>query len=146
MSGRAALTRLTALVALATLGGCASALDVGYHGLDANRTLLASVPPRRVVVGPVTDRRMDLTRIGAKPENGKAIWTARPVAEIVREALVAELTTNGHAVVPSDGDIRLAADVEDFWLDTSGRSATTQYVGRRSEERRVGKEARCRGA
>ena len=121
---------LGALAALGTLGGCASALDVGYPETAANRALLASVAPRGVAVGPITDRRLDQTRIGVKPKNGEAITTARPVADIVREALVVELTKNGHAAVRDHGDIRLVAAVEEFWLDTAGRNSTTQYVGR----------------
>jgi uncharacterized lipoprotein YajG len=52
------------------------------------------------------------------------------VAEIVRDALVVELTRNGHAVVSQGGDVRVAADVDEFWLDTAGGDETTHYVGR----------------
>ena len=117
-----------AVLAVGSLTGCASTLDVGYPQAGVNGALPASA--RRVALGPVTDRRMDQTRIGAKPKNGEAIATTRPVADIVRDALVVELTRSGFAVVPGDSDIRVAADVEDFWLDTSGRNSTTQYVGR----------------
>lgn len=122
------MTPLILAAALSTLAGCAS-LDIGYPETVANRAGLASVAPRRVVVGPITDRRMDQTRIGAKPKNGDGIKTRRPVADIVHEAFVVELTKNGHVVVP-EGDIRVAADVEEFWLDAAGHNATTQYVGR----------------
>ena len=124
----ARMTPLILAAALSTLAGCAS-LDIGYPETVANRARLASVAPRRVVVGPITDRRMDQTRIGAKPKDGDGITTRRPVADIVHEAFVVELTKNGHVVVP-EGDIRVAADVEEFWLDAAGHNATTQYVGR----------------
>jgi hypothetical protein len=130
MKARTAWLLLVALAVVATLGGCASGLDVGYPEAGANRALLSSVAPRRITVGPVTDRRVDQTRIGAKPKNGDPIATSRPVANIVRDALVVELTKNGHTVVASEGEIALAADVEDFWLDTAGRNSSTQYVGR----------------
>jgi hypothetical protein len=118
------------VLALSTLAGCASALDVGYPEAVANRALLASVAPRRVAVGPVTDRRMDQTRIGGDPKNGEPIATTRPVADIVRDALVVEVARNGHSIATDDGEVRVAADVEDFWLDTAGRDANTHYVGR----------------
>jgi hypothetical protein len=121
---------LAAVATSAILAGCTSALDVRYHEAGANRGLLASVAPRRVIVGPIADRRMDQTRIGAAPKNGDAITTTRTVADAVREALVVELTKNGHAIVSDGGDIRLVADVEEFWLDTAGRDGTTHYVGR----------------
>lgn len=121
---------IAGLIVLVTVaGGCASrTLDVGYP--EANRALLANVAPRRVVVAPVTDRRADKSRIGSRPEDGKSIVTARPVADIVRDALVLEVGKNGHQVVAGPGDVIVAADVEEFWLDAVGRSATTQYVGR----------------
>jgi YajG family uncharacterized lipoprotein len=130
MRAHAAARFLATMATLSVLGGCATSLDVGYLEEGANRSLLASAAPLRIVVGPVTDRRMDKTRIGGKPKNGEAITTTRPVADIVRDALAVELTKNGHVVVRGEGDLRLVADVEDFWLDTAGRNSTTQYVGR----------------
>ena len=130
MTARVVPVVLAAVAALSTLAGCTSALDIRYPEAGVNRGLLATVAPRRVVVGPVVDRRRDQTRIGSEPKNGDAITTTRAVADSVREALVVELTKNGHAVVSDDGDIRLVADVEDFWLDTAGRDGTTHYVGR----------------
>jgi hypothetical protein len=128
---RGTTSLVVGLLALMSVGGCAGrTLDVRYPETAANRALLAGVAPRRVVVAPVTDRRADQSRIGSKPEDGKALVTARPVAEIVREALVVEVARNGHEVVTGPGDVVLAADVEEFWLDAVGRSANTQYVGR----------------
>jgi hypothetical protein len=119
------------LLALVMLAGCAQpALEVGYPPASANRALLGTVGPRRVVVPVVADRRGDPGRIGAQPENGKPIVTARTVPDIVRDALVVELVRNGHEVVTGRGDVVVTADVEEFWLDAVGRSDTTQYVGR----------------
>ena len=126
-------TRLLAgVIAVLTLAtACASrTVDVSYPETEVKKALLGSVAPRRMVVAPVTDRRGDKERIGASPEDRKPIVTARPVSEIVRDALVREVEKNGHQVVAGPGDVVLAADVEEFWLDAVGRSATTQYVGR----------------
>jgi hypothetical protein len=126
-------TRLLAgVIAVLTLAtACASrTVDVSYPETGVKKALLANVAPRRMVVAPVTDRRGDRDRIGASPEDRKPIVTARPVSEIVRDALVREVEKNGHQVVAGPGDVVLAADVEEFWLDAVGRSATTQYVGR----------------
>jgi len=127
-----AAARVAILIALLSLvGGCASrTLDVSYPQTEVKKALLAGVAPRRVVVAPVTDRRGDKDRIGATPEDKKPIMTARPVTEIVREAVVLEIEKNGHQVVPGPGDVVLATDVEEFWLDAVGRSKNTQYVGR----------------
>jgi hypothetical protein len=116
---------------LPTISGCGTAgLDVHYPEARVNRTVLASAPPRRVEVRPVADRRMDTTRIGVKPKNSGDIVTSRPVADLVREALVLELSKNGHSVVSNGRDVVLAATVEDFRLDEVAGYASTRYVGR----------------
>jgi hypothetical protein len=126
-------TRLIAgVIAVLTMAtACASrTVDVSYPETEVKKALLGNVAARRVVVAPVRDRRGDKDRIGASPEDRKPIVTTRPVSEIVRDALVREVEKNGHQVVAGPGDVVLAADVEEFWLDAVGRSATTQYVGR----------------
>jgi hypothetical protein len=116
-----------------SLVGCSStvSVDVGYPDASVNRATLASVRPRRVEVRPVADRRADTTRIGIQPvEKKKAVVTSRPVADIVRDALVAELQRNGHAVVPDHPELVIAADVEEFSFDVIVGRSTGQYVGK----------------
>ena len=113
------------------LTGCASrTLDIGYPEAAANRALLGSVTPRRVVVAEVMDRRIDKSRVGSAPQDGKPILTGRPVPDIVRDALVVELQKNGHEVVAGGGDVVVAADVEEFSLGAVGRAEETRYLGR----------------
>jgi len=115
---------------LPTISACGTAgLDIHYPEARVNRTLLASAPPRRVEIRPVDDRHSD-TRVGVKPKNTGAIVTSRPVADLVREALVLELSKNGHLVVSNERDVVLAAMVEDFRLDEVAGYASTRYVGR----------------
>ena len=132
MTGRSA--RLSSVVLgflLLIISGCGTpGLDVHYPQARVNRTVLASAPPRRVEVRPVADRRMDTTRIGVKPKNAGDIVTSRPVADLVREALVLELTKNGHSVVSNGRDVVLSATVEDFRLDEVAGYASTRYIGR----------------
>ena len=129
MSGPLARAFVVSLSALSILAGCA-ALDVGYSETVANQAMLASVAPLRVVVGTVADRRVDTTRIGTKPDDDEAIVTRRPVTDIVREALMVELTKNGHTVVSEGGDVVLAGQVEEFWVDAVSTNSATLYVGR----------------
>ena len=129
MSGPLARAFVVSLSALSILAGCA-ALDVGYSETVANQAMLASVAPLRVVVGTVADRRVDTTRIGTKTDDDEAIVTRRPVTDIVREALMVELTKNGHTVVSERGDVVLAAQVEEFWVDAVRTSSATLYLGR----------------
>ncbi len=128
---RRAAAAVASLVVVTALAGCASpTLDVGYPESAANRALLAAIEARRVVVAAVTDRRADTSRIGASPEGGKPIVTSRAVPDIVRDAIVVELGTNGVTIVSGPGDLVVTATVEEFWLDAVGRSKSTQYVGR----------------
>ena len=115
---------------IAAVGCARRTVDVGYREAAASRALLSSVAPRRVVVAPVADRRAETSRIGIEVPKGKPIVTARPVPDIVRDALVVELKKNRHEVVTGPADVVVSANVEEFWLDTVGRAATTQYVGR----------------
>jgi uncharacterized lipoprotein YajG len=111
--------------------GCSHAigLDVAYPAAGVNRALLASAAPRRVAIGPITDRRRE-TRLGIEPESGKDIVTRRPVSEIVREALALEVGANGHTAAPDQADLTLAADVEDFRLDVLRGYKNGQLVGK----------------
>jgi hypothetical protein len=117
---------------LLLVSGCArsTGLDVGYREAGTNAAMLASAGPRRIAIGPVVDRRGQ-TRIGVEPDTKKDIVTNRPVTEIVRDALAAELTKNGHAVVSAEKpDILVGADVTEFRLDQVVGYSNTQYVGR----------------
>ena len=129
MRARAALVGLAVLAGLAGCAGPAR-LDVRYHEAGANRALLGSVASRRIEVRSVTDGRADTTRVGAKPEKGKDYVAARPVTDIVREALLVELAKNGHAVAAGPSDVALTAEVEEFWLDVVHGYKTMQYVGK----------------
>ena len=125
-------TFLLIVLALLTLGGCGTGatVDVRYPDELTNRAVLASAPPRRVAIGPVVDRRADVSRIGSWPKDDGAIVTRRPVPEIVHSALAAELTRNGHTVVTETPELNLAVTLEAFWLDTMQTYPGRQYLGR----------------
>jgi len=127
-----AIATLLCSLALASGAGCArnQRLDVGYPEASVNRALLASVPPQRVGISPVVDRRLDTSRIGSLRNDGRAIVTRRPVSDIVHDALTVEVTRNGHAVLPDAQDVVLAAEVQEFWLDVVVGHSHAQYVGK----------------
>jgi uncharacterized lipoprotein YajG len=127
-----AIAALLCSLALASGAGCArnQRLDVGYPEAGVNRALLASVPPQRVGISPVVDRRLDTSRIGSLPNDGRAMVTRRPVSDIVRDALTVEVSRNGHVVLPDAQDVVLAAEVEEFWLDVVVGRSHAQYVGK----------------
>jgi hypothetical protein len=132
MGRRDAVRLAVSLTLLLGAAGCAShhaAVDVRYPESGINRAMLATVAGRRVEVAPVADRRPDTTRIGTSPATGQQILTARPLTDVVREALTAELARNGHGVA-GGRDAVLASSIDDFWLDAVAGYRTTQYVGK----------------
>lgn len=123
-------TLLIGLVVLLAAAGCGvSGLEVRYPEAGAHAGMLASAAPRRVEIGRVVDRRVDTKRIGTGGKDGDMV-TSRPVVDIVREALVVELSRNGYAVGSDGRDVIVATDVEEFWLDVVRGYAKTQYVGK----------------
>lgn len=122
---------LGVLALLLLVTGCSSTVgvNVAYPASGVNRALLASVSPRHVTIGPVTDRRRE-TRIGVDPESKKDLVTRRPVGDIVREALALELGANGHMVTNDRAGVVLAADVEDFRLDVTRGAGGAQFIGK----------------
>ena len=111
---------------------CASGvLDVGHHAATApSPPPRAGAQARRVVILAVVDRRLDNTRIGPASKNGEAMVSRRPVVDIVRDALAVELTRAGHSMVAEGGDVVLAPEVEEFWIDVVSGYKTTLYVAR----------------
>src|SRR4029453_4201899 len=85
----------------------------------------------RIAISPVADRRIETTRIASRPKDKGDILTSRPVPTIVREAIVVEVSKNGHSVRSDAADVVFTAAVEAFWLDIIiGGDSSTQYVGR----------------
>ena len=125
-----------ALVASLLLGGCAftdATLKVGYADAMASRGPLATAPPRRVEVGAFADKRPETDKIGYK-RNGYNQQTAKiqsekPVPEIIRAALAAELAKNDHRPGAANPEFVLSGDVTEFWFDMRVGFFTIDFVG-----------------
>jgi uncharacterized lipoprotein YajG len=137
---------LAVVASVGLVSGCAftdATIKVAYR--EPSPGALATVPPRRVEIGPIQDKRPETDKVGYK-RNGfnqktAKIQTAKPVPEIVREALAAELAKNGHVVGGPDSDFVLSADVTEFWLDISVGMFTMDFVGATGVELRVSPRA-----
>jgi uncharacterized lipoprotein YajG len=117
-------------LALSASAGCgASALDVRYPEAGSHRALLGSGAPGVIEIRRVIDRRRDTNRIGTTQDDGDIV-TARPVVDIVREALVIELRKNGYVIGAEGRDAVVSTDVEEFWLDRLTGYSKIQYVGK----------------
>ncbi len=118
------------LVLLLTAAACGtSGVDIRYREADAHASLLASAAPMRVSIAPVVDRRVDTKRVGTDEKDGDIV-TARPVVDIVHEALSVELGKNGYAISVAERDVIVAMTVEEFWIDIAHGYSKAQCVGR----------------
>jgi hypothetical protein len=125
------------LASAVLVGGCASrtvtlTLNIAYDEAAASRGPLSSVEARRIQVASLTDKLDVTTQIGyVNPELVKAkvhTVSSRPVLEIVRDALVAELEKNGHVVNSDAPDAVLSADINEFWFRASRSGIATGVV------------------
>ncbi len=130
------LATLSLLPLLLFAAGCAftdAKVNVGYTEALASRGPLSTVPARQVEIGPIEDKRPETDKIGYK-RNGfnqktAKIETEKPVAEIVREALAAELTKNGHQIVSAPYDVHMSVEIAEFWFEMSIGFFTVDFVG-----------------
>ncbi|MFZ2446092.1 MAG: YajG family lipoprotein [Syntrophobacteraceae bacterium] len=117
-------------------GGCAftqANLNVKYDSEAARVGPLSSVKSVTLDIQDLVDKRPDKNRIGYK-RNGFGqqtadIITAKPVPQIVKEALAAEFSKNGHLVSPTGSSLILSGDVSSFWFDVQVGFWTLQFMG-----------------
>ncbi|MBC8412159.1 MAG: hypothetical protein ISR96_06635 [Nitrospira sp.] len=114
------------LCSILILTGCGpSVLKIDYQPLPNSDNILASIQPQKIHLLPFTDSRegdIAKTLIGGKQlgEDGVVydVNSEKPVAEIMHDAVKAELLRSGHSVVDSDGSFTMMGTVETFWLHT----------------------------
>jgi Uncharacterized lipoprotein len=121
---------------LLTLGGCAftqANLNVGYDEAKAAKGPLSEIPSRQLTIGEFKDVRPERDRIGYK-RNGYGMKTAdiltqKPVPEIVREAVTAELSKNGHMTASKAPELGLASKITTFWFNTQINFWSVEFMG-----------------
>ena len=122
-------------VTILALGGCAfttATLDVGLKPTDTGRGPLSSVPPATVRVADLVDKRPDTDRIGYK-KNGFGsktadVLTERPVPVIVRDAIAAEFSANGHRI-GQEVDFVVSGSVTTFWFELTPNFGSLGFAG-----------------
>jgi uncharacterized lipoprotein YajG len=118
----------------AALGGCAAKtrLDVGLKPFEAGFGPLAAVPTATVKVVDLADQRPDRARIGYTKtgfgDTAADILTVRPVATIVRDAIVTEFTASGHRA-GDDADLIVSGAITTFWFDWASHSTSLELTG-----------------
>jgi hypothetical protein len=127
---------LSTILLSLTLGGCAftqANLNVGYDNAKAVKGPLSDIPPRQVTIGEFKDARPESDKIGYK-RNGYGMKTAdiltqKPVPQIVREAITAEFSKNGHETAGKAAEFVLAGNVTTFWFDLQINFWSVEFMG-----------------
>jgi len=123
--------------ALIFTSGCAFStanLNVSYDSAKAKVGPLSSVKPMKIVVGGFADKRSEKDKIGYVRNgfgmNTANVLTTRPVPEVVRDAVVAALSKNGHTIVTGDQkSISLSGSIERFWFESQVNFWTIEFMG-----------------
>ncbi len=117
-------------------GGCAftqANLNVKYDSETSRIGPLASLKPATIDLKEFVDKRPEKLRIGYKRngfgQNTADIVTQKPVPQIVREALLAEFTKNGHIVGTSGQSFIISGDITSFWFDYQVNFWTIEFMG-----------------
>jgi uncharacterized lipoprotein YajG len=116
--------------------GCAftpANLNVNYDSAAARVGPLSTVKSMTLDIQEFGDKRPDKYRIGYK-RNGYGMQTAdittvKPVSQVVKEALVAEFSKNGHLIGPADSQLIISGDITSFWFDYQIGFWTIQFMG-----------------
>lgn len=119
---------------LAVLGGCAltdASLDVGHDAEVVQRGPLSETSPVTFAPGSLQDLRDDKDRIGYKT-NGFGMKTAdiatdEPVTDVVMNAIVHAMESNGH-MRGSDG-VRIDGAINNFWVETDTNFWSIEVIG-----------------
>lgn len=125
---------VVALSLVFVIAGCAltdAELDVTHDPGTTHVGPLSEVAAITFVPVEMADLREDTERIGYKKNghgaNTANIRTEEPVSEIVREALVHAMESNGH-VIGGEG-VAIRAAIRIFWVDLNKSTASVEVIG-----------------
>lgn len=117
-----------ALFGVCLIQGCGgtSTLKLGYRPAEGEKSLLSSLPSKKIKVLPFPDKRtppMESIKIGSR-EAALAVpmgevYAERPVFEIVRDAVQTEFARNGHLIVGESEDVSIRGEIRAFSVGTS---------------------------
>jgi hypothetical protein len=124
------------LILWLSFGGCARTqadLNVTYDDSKVNKGPLSAIPPLRAEIGEFRDARPERNKIGDKRNRlgvkTADIVTTKPVPDIVRDALVAELSRNGHLISAEQTQVIMVGEVTAFWFDYQVNFWTIDFMG-----------------
>jgi Uncharacterized lipoprotein len=117
------------------LTGCVGNMTVAtdYNPQTKGDTPLASVPPLKVKLLNFEYERSQPLMIGHREAAGGVpmgnVYSERPVPEIIRDAVKAELIRNGHSIVTDNEDISIGGEIRKFRVGTDVTAMYWDVIG-----------------
>jgi uncharacterized lipoprotein YajG len=130
------ITLIIALLLLMVFAGCQSALNIMYEPVADPENLLSSVSPAAVKLLAFEDRRDETDKSelvgGIKRSVYSRIYDVksdRPVSEVVRDAIKAELQKRGYSFTDANEDVSIGGEIRKFWIHTDVSSEDWDIIG-----------------
>lgn len=128
MGGRSAIVVVFVLFGSCLLLGCGgtSTLKIGYKPVESEKSLLSSIPSKKIKVLSFSDKRepkVESIKIGSREAAFAVpmgeVYAERPVFEIVRDAVQTEFVRNGHLFAGDNEYVSIRGDIKAFSVGTS---------------------------
>ena len=131
------------LMALIVLGvspfllGCpgTTMVKVDYSPTTGKKNLLASIPPVKIKLLNIADRRegKGLTLVGHREAafgvSMGDVYSERPVFEIIQKAIQSEFISSGHTIVTEKEDFIIKGEIRNFWVKTDTTALYWDVIG-----------------
>jgi len=127
-------TNKTAVVVFAFIGSCllllgcggTSTLKVSYKPSEGGKSLLSSIPPKKIKLLQFSDKRQpqrESVKIGSREAAFAVpmgeVYSEQPVFEVVRDAVKTEFVRSGHLVVSENEDVAIGGEIRALSVGTS---------------------------
>ncbi len=130
MKSNLKISFIVALLFLAvTISGCSSPLSIKYIPLENPDNHLASIPPVKIKLLPILDKRTaaaEETLVGEIKTGARVgredVKSEKSVLDILHETIKSELSRNGHVMVDENEAVAVKVELKHFWLKTDVNS------------------------
>lgn len=107
-------------------------LQVHHNDSADLRGPLSEVSNLSIAPPVLTDKRSDQARIGWKKngfgQNTADITTEAPVGTIVKDAIEAGFSRNGHSIL-DNGRVEIRGTIDSFWFEISTQFMAAEFIG-----------------
>jgi len=118
--------------------GCpgSTRVKVDYSPTTAKENLLVSIPPVKIKLLNIADRREGEVqpilvghRTAAFGVSMGDVYSERPVFEIIQKAIQSEFISRGHTIVTEKEDFIIKGEIRNFWVKTDTTALYWDVIG-----------------